>query len=34
VAEIDPRNVTSEAAFAVVGFRRAAPRRWTRSLQV
>ena len=33
VAEIDPRNGASEAAFEVGGFRRAAPRRWNRSLQ-
>ena len=32
VAEIDPRNVASEAAFAAGGFSRAAPRRWTRGL--
>jgi UDP-2,4-diacetamido-2,4,6-trideoxy-beta-L-altropyranose hydrolase len=32
VAEIDPRNRTSEAAFAAAGFRRVAPRQWARSL--
>lgn len=32
VAEIDPRNGASETAFAASGFRRAASRRWTRSL--
>lgn len=32
-AEIDPRNGASEVAFAAAGFRPAAPRRWTRSLQ-
>jgi UDP-2,4-diacetamido-2,4,6-trideoxy-beta-L-altropyranose hydrolase len=31
-AEIDPRNVASEAAFAAAGFLPVAPRRWTRSL--
>jgi spore coat polysaccharide biosynthesis predicted glycosyltransferase SpsG/RimJ/RimL family protein N-acetyltransferase len=32
VAEIDPRNEASQTAFAASGFRRAAERRWTRSL--
>lgn len=32
VAEIDPRNTASAAAFARSGFHQVTPRRWTRSL--